>query len=217
MIVVYLYMKSMYILLLGTWLTCGVKSTEVFIPTKDSTDHSKDTVSLQNDTSLLNFSNSVLSSIKESGHKSLGKFIHPDLGIRFSPYGYIDTINDLHFTLESYEKEVKMNGGNYKKKWGYFDGSGEPINLSYIEYFKRFVYDVDFINAPEISINEFKSGGNSQNNLTTIYENCEFVEYYFPGIDPKYDGMDWRTLRLVFKKSNGSYYLTGVIHDQWTI
>jgi UDP-N-acetyl-2-amino-2-deoxyglucuronate dehydrogenase len=31
------------------------------------------------------------------------------------------------------------------------------------------------------------------------------------------EGMDWRSLRLVFEKKNDIWYLVGIIHDQWTI
>jgi hypothetical protein len=42
------------------------------------------------------------------------------------------------------------------------------------------------------------------------------VEYYFPGFDPQYGGMDWRSLRLVFSDHGGTWYLAGIIHDEWT-
>jgi hypothetical protein len=29
--------------------------------------------------------------------------------------------------------------------------------------------------------------------------------------------MDWRSLRLVFMQDGGTWYLAGIIHDQWTI
>ncbi|MBK8311687.1 MAG: hypothetical protein IPL04_13125 [Chitinophagaceae bacterium] len=39
----------------------------------------------------------------------------------------------------------------------------------------------------------------------------------FPGSIKKFDGMDWRSIRLVFKIKDGKYFLVGVIHDEWTI
>jgi hypothetical protein len=42
------------------------------------------------------------------------------------------------------------------------------------------------------------------------------VEYYFPGFDPQYGGMDWRSLKLVFSQADGSWNLAGIIHDEWT-
>jgi (p)ppGpp synthase/HD superfamily hydrolase len=43
------------------------------------------------------------------------------------------------------------------------------------------------------------------------------VEYHFSGFDPKYEGMDWRSLRLVFEEKDNIWHLVGIIHDQWTI
>lgn len=48
-----------------------------------------------------------------------------------------------------------------------------------------------------------------------IYYN--YVEYHFPGFEKKYEGKDWKSLRLVFEKKNDRWYLVGIVHDQWTI
>jgi hypothetical protein len=82
---------------------------------------------------------------------------------------------------------------------------------------EKFVYDVDFIKPEKRSVNKFISGGNSLNNLDSVYKDCDFTESHFSGFEKKYGGMDWRTLRLVFKERNGKYFLVGVVHDQWTI
>jgi hypothetical protein len=49
--------------------------------------------------------------------------------------------------------------------WGHFDGSGAPIKMTLNNYFKRFVYDVDFVKPEKRSVNKFLGGGNSLNNL----------------------------------------------------
>lgn len=43
------------------------------------------------------------------------------------------------------------------------------------------------------------------------------VEYYLPGENPDYGGLDWQSLRLVFQHKEGAWYLVGVIHDEWTV
>ncbi len=101
--------------------------------------------------------------------------------------------------------------------WGIYDGSGLPINLTSAEYYNKFIYDVDFINAPEISYNRIIGKGSTINNAFEIYPNTIIVEYHFSGFDPKYEGMDWRSLRLVFEEKDTVWYLIGIIHDQWTI
>ena len=58
--------------------------------------------------------------------------------------------------------------------------------------------------------------GNSLNNLIEIYPSADFVEFYYGGSE-KYDGMDWRALRLVFEEYKGKPYLIAIVNDQWTI
>jgi len=36
--------------------------------------------------------------------------------------------------------------------WGEYDGSGDPIKLTFAQYFDKFVYDHDFANARKSGI-----------------------------------------------------------------
>ena len=159
-------------------------------------------------------SKGVLAAIKNYDLEKLANAIHPDKGVRFSPYGYVDVKNDLVFTAD----EVKKLANDPKQyHWGYYDGIGDPITLSFSDYHKKFIYDVDFVNAEEVGYNKTLGFGNSLNNSFEVYKNSIIVEYYFSGFDPQYEGMDWRSLRLVFEKKGDIWYLVGIIHDQWTI
>ncbi len=101
--------------------------------------------------------------------------------------------------------------------WGYYDGIGEPISLTPSQYYDRFIYSKDFMNVEEVGYNEVLSYGNMLENQFEVYDNAIVVEYYFPGISPDFGGMDWESLRLVFKQYGDSWYLVGIIHNQWTI
>ena len=164
--------------------------------------------------SLINLTKKILSSIKERDYKTLSQFVHPQEGFRFSLYAYIDTTTDR---ILSRKKIIELGGNQKFIRWGIEDASGKPLNLSINNYFKRFVYDVDFLNAEKQAVNKFLAGGTSLNNLKEIYSGSDFTEFYFSGFDPKYEGMDWRALRLVFKVYNKKMYLVGIVHDQWTI
>lgn len=61
------------------------------------------------------------------------------------------------------------------------------------------MYSADFINAPEIGYNEVLSQGNMLENQFEVYHNPIIVEYYFPGFNPEYEGLDWQSLRLVLR------------------
>ncbi len=167
------------------------------------------------DSLLLLRTKQVLTIIKDKRYKDLVAYIHPESGVRFSAYAFVDTAGDLRFTKTSWLKALEKPGTLFN--WGSYDGSGDVIMLSISDYFGKFVYDVDFLNVERVSVNEMIGGGNSLNNLEAVYKNSDFTESYFPGSDQKLEGMDWRTLRLVFKQLKGKYYLTGIVHDQWTI
>lgn len=159
-------------------------------------------------------STEALKAIKGMNTEKLSELIHPDKGVRFSPYGYVDVENHLVFSAGKI-KNLADDPSIYI--WGNYDGIGDPIELTFNEYCKRFIYDVDFINAEQIGYNKALGMGNSLNNSTEVYKNSIIVEYHFPGFDPQYEGLDWRSLRLVFEKANDTWYLIGIIHDQWTI
>lgn len=156
----------------------------------------------------------AITALKNYDMEKLSELVHPDKGVRFTPYGYIEVDRDILF---SSDKIRNIGKDNTKYVWGYYDGIGDPIELTFSDYYKRFIYDADFINAEEIGYNRVIGTGNSINNSLEVYKDAIIVEYHFPGIDPKYEGFDWRSLRIAFEKMNDSWYIVGIIHDEWTI
>ncbi|NLW03183.1 MAG: hypothetical protein GX027_07950 [Clostridiaceae bacterium] len=156
----------------------------------------------------------VLTAISNNDFGKLSGAVHPEKGVRFTPYGYVDAERDLVFSAD----EIKSMASDSRiYMWGNYDGIGDPIELSFRDYFSRFVYDADFLEAEQTGYNKILGQGNSINNSFEFYEDSIIVEYHFPGIDPKYEGMDWRSLRLVFEEAGDTWYLVGIIHDEWTI
>lgn len=158
--------------------------------------------------------NDVVLTFKNTDMKKLSHFIHPDKGVRFSPYSYVDLENDLVFTAIQIRN---IFADTTKYIWGVYDATGYPIELTFVEYFKQFIYDQDFAKAKEIGYNRIIGKGNTINNNFEVYPGTIIVEFHFPGFDPKYQGIDWKSLRLVFEEKDGIWYLVGIIHDQWTI
>ncbi len=156
----------------------------------------------------------VLHTLKDKDMTGFTKFVHPDKGVRFTPYSYVDTSKNV--VIPAAEVPGLMADTN-KRVWGAFDGTGDPIDMPFSEYYNRFVYDFDFLEAPDTVYNLPVSRGNSLVNVKEAYPNAVFIEYYTPGADPQNNGMDWKSLRLVFEQKDGSWYLVGIVHDQWTI
>jgi len=140
----------------------------------------------------------------------LAPYVHPEKGVRFSPYVYVQEDSDLVFSAE----ELGNLQLSDQYEWGVYDGSGFPIELSVEGYWQKFVYAADYLEAEPI-YNEIVSRGTLINNTQEVYDAAVFVDYYVPGSE-QYGGMDWRSLRLFFEPYEGEFYLVGVVNDQWT-
>jgi hypothetical protein len=152
--------------------------------------------------------------LKETDWDTLASLVHPETCLRFSPYPYVQKNQDLVFCPE----EIQGFPNNTQVyTWGQFDGSGKPIDMTVQEYYDRFLYDADFAHPEEIGYNVTLGSGNMINNLPDVYPQADFIEYHFSGFDPQYGGMDWRSIRLVFENIQGTWYLVGLIHAEWTI
>ncbi len=140
-------------------------------------------------------------------------YVHPIKGVRFSPYGYVD---ETHVVFRREEVAALLQEPTVRT-WGNYDGSGDPIEGTFADYFARFVYDLDFAAAPQQSVNAPIGTGNTVDKTADVYPGGMVLEYHFPGIDPSFGGMDWRSLRLVFEEFRGEWFVVAVIHAEWTI
>lgn len=159
-------------------------------------------------------STQVITLLKEKNMEELLTYIHPSKGVRFTPYTTVTLETDRVFKREGM---VKFFEDETEYVWGYYDGIGDDILLKPRDYYDRFIYDKDYVNAESIGYNLVLSGNNNMENQFAFYHDSIIVEYYFSGFNPDYAGMDWRSLRLVFEKENDEWYLVGIIHNQWTI
>lgn len=156
----------------------------------------------------------VLAALKEHNYTALSDLVHPDKGLTFTPYSTVDATKDRRLSADALSKSAS-NTDLYI--WGLWDGSGLPIQLSIQDYFDRFVYNANFYSAPMFGVNMVLSSGNSQENVAAAYPEGEFIEFYFPGIEPNNNGFDWCGLKLVFERAEQGYQLVGLIHSEWTI
>jgi hypothetical protein len=80
--------------------------------------HRKDSV-------LLRLTDNILTTIKNKNYSAFGNYIHPVLGIRFSPYAFVDTIKDVKFSRQKF-----INAAGKAEQdmivWGSYDGTGDP-------------------------------------------------------------------------------------------
>ena len=213
-------MKNIAIfLLIGISLTLGCTAGD----TKDEA-VSGDTSTVSIDTAtaspsppkpmtILEAGSEVVEIIKEKDMPQLAQWVHPEKGVLFSPYGFINRDNSKVFTKQ---QVAALADDPNKYTWGYQDGSGFPIELTFNDYYAKYIYNKDFVNADKVASDSFIGKGNTKNNLLKEFPGAHFVEFHFPG-SKEYDQMDWNSLRLVFEKETDQWHLVAVVHDQWTI
>jgi len=183
------------------------------VDTSSKVEPPKDQDGLSQQDSIKATGRQILVFLNEKNYPELAKYFSSE-GVLFSPYGFIDTAKSKRLTPDDFLESINKK---WILTWGSYDGTGEPIKLLVANYLKKFVYNADYLNAEAIGFDQVMKQGNSLNNLKTIYPNHHFIDYHFSGFDQKNNGMDWTSLRLVFDKTDGQYFLVAIIHDQWTI
>jgi hypothetical protein len=137
------------------------------------------------------------------------RHVHPNHGVRFSPYATL-TKADVVFTPQQ-----MLNLFNNKKAyaWGIYPGTGDPVKMTFGEYYKRFVYARDFSQAPDVTYNAVARPGSTGNNSASFFEGSRFIDYHWPGTEAA-GGKDWKTLRMVFMPWQNNWLLVAVVNDE---
>ena len=147
--------------------------------------------------------------LKNADFAGLAELADPHRGVRFSPYAYVSPETDVVLSRAAL---AKAGRDPTVRHWGDYDGSGDPIDLSFAGYAAKFVYSRDFAKAvptfdppPRVS--------NTVDNAREIYPGAKRIELYLSGKED----FDWASLTLVFDVTHDRPYLVGIIHSQWTI
>ncbi len=159
----------------------------------------------------------VMLALKRRDMRRLASFVHPQKGVRFSPYIYVD--KKTHRRL-SRQQLVRLYNSSQRLVWGEYDGSGDPIRLTFRRYLSRFVYRLDLLTDKDPVYNPERpqGGGTTINNLGEAYPGAIIVGYGHEGVTgPQGGAMDWQSLFLVFEKLGNEWYLVGIANDEWTI
>lgn len=155
----------------------------------------------------------ILPILQNQDYAALAPFIHPELGVRISPYGFVNVDSDKVFTRE----QVAAFGNNQDiYHWGVQAGSGLDINLTVAEYWPEYVTEATPAQEWGLLLDPSRKASNTIDNFADVYPDGHFVEYLQPGTEA-YGYLDWQSLRLGFQQSgDGAYYLSAIIHDEWT-
>ena len=157
--------------------------------------------------------------LRDHDMDQVASLVHPVKGVTFSPYTYVRGLQGAPGQADLVFNRDQVRGlwtDPTVYLWGMYAGSGEPIEMTFAAYYQRFVYDVDFAQPDAVGFGETIGQGSTINNIPSVFPESTTVEYHFEGFDPQYSGLDWRSLRLVWEMSDGTWYLVAIVHDEWT-
>lgn len=162
---------------------------------------------------LLRLSAEVVDNLKTKDFDALAALVHPEYDLVFSPYATVSLSTAKGFSIE----ELQSFGEDQTTYvWGTYNGTNEPIKMSTMDYYNRFIFDADYTQAPVIATNTITATGNALENIKEVFPQAQFVEYHFSGAEGGGEGTDWTTLRLIFEKYEGEWVLTAIVHSEWT-
>lgn len=167
----------------------------------------------ESDQYVLELAREALELLKNKDWGALGHLVHPEQGLTFSPYGYVDVSTAVCLGMGDV---IPLWMDDTVRTWG-VDAWGEPLELTIDQYYDRFIFDRDYTRAPQIAVNNIILS-NYENNLFVFGNGCHFVEFHVPGGEDKLD-YNWSSLRLVFGYFEGGdshesgMYLVGIVHE----
>jgi hypothetical protein len=152
----------------------------------------------------------VLGYIRDDDFIALSRVVHPEYGVVLSPYATINLTTDRHFSAEQI---ATLDADTNVYVWGVYNGSGEPIKLTTVEFLEKFVPAADHLEAVFIGINQIVRSGNALENITEIFPNAKFVDFYLPG-EAQFEASDWSSLRLGFEDYDGDLRLVVISYSK---
>ena len=172
--------------------------------------------SLHTSEKLLEKAAVVLDLLEAADFKSLSRHVNPSKGLNFSPYS--KDLAEL-FIINFSQKDVSnFKNDNKQYIWGHYDGSGLPISMTPTEYYKQFIYDINYkaqaekriIYSSQLKImDEYRA-------LYKIYPNSILIQYHFKGTEET--GLkDFKDLILIFTEIQNKLYLEGLAHSESTV
>ena len=167
------------------------------------------------ETDLRDAAQQVLSAFKVKDGQQLAQLVHPEKGVRFTPYTYVDLAQDRVFTRSEIADFWKDQTSYF---WGVVDGTDdERIDLTPGQYVGRYVLDRDFAPPALLGADADRTIGANVTNAAEAYPEGHQVAFSWEPPPGKGDpGYDTSILRFVFEPEDGGWYLVAVIHNEWT-
>lgn len=136
----------------------------------------------------------------------LRQVIHPNFGVRISPYAYVMS-SDVILTSDKIENYYNENR---EIVWGY-DINMQSLSMNFRDYYSRFIYSNDYLLSEKITYNQPTNNSGIIDNSLSYYPNAITVEYQVNS--HRHADKDSKNYyRLIFEEYDDVWYLSGIIN-----
>ncbi|HEX9722414.1 MAG TPA: hypothetical protein VGA53_04065 [Candidatus Paceibacterota bacterium] len=152
----------------------------------------------------------VMRALKEKDMTVLASFVHPQKPLRFW---------SINASFEIPKEKIPSFFTDQTEYTGSYDGSGFPFTYTQAEYYESYIYDRDYLNAPDVNykLSYYSSATTIGDQFERYHqEDPVTATYAFPQSSPD-AAFDWRNLRLWFTQEDGVWYLREIMQNQWAI
>lgn len=157
----------------------------------------------------------VLGYISHGDYHALSRITHPEFGVVFSPYATVELTRNKCFQADQI---ASFGSDNTVYVWGVQEGTGEPIEMTPVDYFTKYIFAKDYFSASVIGVNRIIKSGNALENITEVFPDVKFVDFHIPGGDKdSSEDFNWSSLRLGFEEYEGKLWLTLIMNSKWTV
>ena len=129
-------------------------------------------------TDVLKVSRKAVRALKNKDFATLAAMTHPVKGVRISPGEYISPDGHQRFKRA---KVASLWSDPKAYQWGLNENSGDPIRMRFSRYYSTYIYDNNYVAAPEIRFDENKPREHTtDSNIPDVYPKAKVVHFHFP-------------------------------------
>lgn len=165
---------------------------------------------------LLALSEEVFSLLKESSFEKIAEKVDPEHGVTFAFYADFGNPDGYGGEYVNLSKKEISEKNNTKYLWG-MDESEKEFELTLHEYVQQMLiqrWGKEEVNYSITTFNEpAENFAGVINTIHEYYPDAKYVEYYSPGINEHL----FQSLRFIYQKRDGEWYLIGIARDVATV
>ncbi|QOY33853.1 hypothetical protein AWH56_013945 [Anaerobacillus isosaccharinicus] len=167
---------------------------------------------------LITTASAVFTHLENEAWELLMRFVHPDKGLLFSTYAFVDQEQDVTFTKEEVaafasNENTYLFGQHYAKDGFVYEFTPkefiDSLLMNYEQNMEKKKVPYEIVTFNQV----YQPSGGIINNIGEAYPEGRYVEFFAPAPSEEQEYL-WQALRFVFEEGeNRQWYLVAIVRD----